>query len=131
MWEVAVDFIGADVMEAELRLFPGLHRLPVVTGSFQQRVGPDDISLDELCWAIDGAVYMAFSCQVHDCIWFVFGQNSVYLCTVADVDLLETVSVAIVYLSQALKIACIGQLIEVDDLITRVFDDVTNDGRAN
>jgi hypothetical protein len=131
VWEVAVDFVGAYMVVAEVGFFGVFQGLPVLASGFQQGVGADDISFDELCRAIYGTIYVAFGCQVHDGVWLVLGQYAVYFGAIADVDLFESVTLAIAHFSQTFEVAGVGKLIEVDHFIPRVLDDVSNDGRAD
>jgi hypothetical protein len=129
--EVTVHFVCADVVKAEAGFLFAFLGLPVLTGSFQRRVGADDVGFDELGRAIYGAVYMAFCSQVHDGIWLLLGQYAVDFGAVADVDLFEGVALAVAHLCQAFEVAGVGEFVEVDHFIFGVLDDVANDGGAD
>lgn len=130
MREVAVDFVCADVVKAEVGFLFGLKRLPVLADGFQQGVGAYDVGFDEVCGAVYGAVYVAFGGQVHDGVWLVLGQYAVYFGSVADVYLFEGVAFVTADFRQAFEVAGVGEFVEVDHFILGVGDDVTDDSGA-
>ena len=130
MREVTVHFVCADVVKAEAGFLFAFLGLPVLTGSFQQRVGADDVGFDKLGRAVYGAVYMAFCCQVHDGVWLVLCQYAVNFSAIADVDLFEAIAFAVAHFRQAFEVASLGEFVEVDHFIG-VVDDVANDCGAN
>jgi len=130
MREVAVDFVCADVVEAEVGFLFGFQGLPVLAGGFQQGVSAYDVGFDEVCRAVYGAVYVAFGGQVHDGVRLVLGQYAVYFGAVADVYLFETVALVIAHFRQAFEVASVGEFVEVDHFILGIGDDVADDGGA-
>ena len=72
--EGAVDLVGGNVQEAEGGLF--FRRQAVVVGAdrFEQVEGADDVGLDKVFRAVDGAVYVAFCSKVDNGAWLVCSQ---------------------------------------------------------
>jgi len=130
VWEVAVDFICAYVVEAEVSFFAAFQCLPVLAGRFQQSVGAYDVGFNEICGAVYGAIYVAFGGQVHDGVWLVLGQYAIYFAAAADVYLLEGVAFAIAHFRQAFEVAGVGEFVQVDHFVLGVLDDVADDGGA-
>jgi len=130
MREVAVDFVCAYVVEAEVGFFVTFQCLPVLAGGFQQGVGAYNVGFNEVCRAVYGAVYVAFGGQVHDGVWLVLGQYAIYFGSVADVDLFESVAFAIAHFREAFEVAGVGEFVEVDHFVLGVLDDVADDGGA-
>ncbi len=58
-------------------------------------VSADDVGLDELGRAGDGAVYMGFGGQVHDCVWLMFLEHLVNRFTVTDVHVRKRIALAV------------------------------------
>ncbi|MNE44799.1 hypothetical protein D3C80_1390450 [compost metagenome] len=52
-FEVAIDFIGGDVVKAKVFLLFRRQAVPVLATGFKQGVGADDIGLDEVGRAAD------------------------------------------------------------------------------
>ena len=82
---------------------------------FEQAVCADDVGLDEVFGAVDGAVHMAFGCKVDDSTDGVFLQEGGYKPEVADVALDEAVAVVFFKRGEVLPVAGVGELVQVDD----------------
>lgn len=130
MREVPVDFVCADMMEAEIYFAFVIHGLPILARSLQKSVSSYYVCFYKFCRAVYGTIYMAFGSQVHDGIWLVLDQYAVYFSAVANVDLLESVALIVAYFHQAFEIAGVGEFVEVDHFIFGVVDDVTDNGGA-
>jgi hypothetical protein len=85
--ERSVHLVGADVQEAEGGLVGLRHGAPVGTNFFQQAEGAYHVGVDELAWAVDGAVNMTFSRKVQDGAGPVLGQSSAHSVAVGNVCL--------------------------------------------
>ncbi|MNR29659.1 hypothetical protein D3C85_1470590 [compost metagenome] len=79
-------------METEGFLRHRRQTVPVATGCFQQGVGADDIGLDKVARAIDGAVHMGLCGQVHHRIRTEFGEHHIQPGAVTDIHLIEAVA---------------------------------------
>ena len=89
--EGAVDLVSGDVQEAEGGLF-GLREAVVVgTHRFQQVEGADDVGLDKVFRAVDGAVYVTFGGEVDDGARLELGQQLGDQRLVTDITLNEDV----------------------------------------
>ena len=112
--QVAIHLVGGDMVEAERRLARLVQAIPIRTSRFQQHIGADDIGLDKIGRAGDGAIDVTLCRQMHHGIGLMRGKHPIQLGAVADVDLLKRVAIAARDLSQGFQVACIGQLVEVD-----------------
>ena len=129
--QIAIDFIGGNMVETESFAFFRRHPLPVGTCGFKQVECADDVGLDEFAGGIDRAVDMTFRRQMHDGIGPVLGKHAVKFGTIANVHLLKGVTRVVGYVGQRFEIARVGQFIEVDDGILSIFDDMADDCRAD
>ncbi len=74
--QIAIHFIGGDMVEAERRFSVRVKRGPVSASGFQQGVSTNDIRFNKRRRAVDGTVYMAFRRQVHHAIGLILLENS-------------------------------------------------------
>ena len=118
-------------MEAEIGFARFVKRHPIVTRSFQQGVGADDIGLDEFRWTGDRAIYMRLCGQMHDGVRLVLMQNPIYLVTVTNINALEHVPRVLADIGQGLKVARISELIDVNDRVGRAGDNMADDRRTD
>jgi len=131
MGQVAIHLVGGDMVEAERRLANLVQTVPVGAGRFQQHVGADDIGFDEIGRAGNGAIDVALGRQMHHGIGLMGGKHPIQFGAVADIDLLEGITLAARDLSQGFQVACIGQLIEVDNRILGVTNYMANYSRTD
>ena len=93
----------------------------VLTASVHQRCGTHNIRLEEDARVFDGTVNMAFCGKVdHDVRMFFFKQF-IYSFSVADIGLHKAEIQVIHDRRQRRQVACVGQLIEADNAVIRVF----------
>ena len=86
----------------------GAHRL-------QQAEGADDIGLEKVLGAMDGAVHMRLGGEVDDGPRLVRGQQAADQLLVADVALHEDMALVALQRPEVFPVAGIGQLVEIDD----------------
>jgi len=86
----------------------------VFQGGRKEAVGTNDVGLDELFRRVDGAVHVAFGCQVEDRAGPVFFEKAPHQFRVADVTLDEGVAGVVFQVGEGRPVAGIGQLVEVD-----------------
>ena len=103
------------MQEAEGSLGIGIERAPVGARGLQQREGADDIGLDELGRAVDGAVHMALGGEMHDRARTVGSEQAVDRLAIADIGLREHVARVAFQRGERLAVACVGQLVDADD----------------
>lgn len=115
-------------MVTEIRLGLPFQLVPVRATGFEQRVGADDVGVDEVRGPFDGAVHVGFRRQVHDTSRAVFTEDPIQLPTVSDIHLFEGVSGGIGYLSHRIQVAGIGEPVQVDDPVVGVVDEVPDNG---
>ena len=89
--ERAVNLIVGNVQEAEHGLVGIAHPIPVTAHFFQQMEGADDVGLDEVFRAVDGAIDMRFGSEIDDRARLLFSQLFGDQSTFADVALDEDV----------------------------------------
>ena len=129
--QVAIDFIGGNMVKTENFAFFRRHLLPIGASGFKQVERADDVGLDEFASGIDRAVDMTFRRQVHDGIWPVLCKHTVKFGAIANVHLLKGVARAVGYIGQRFEIARIGQFVKVDDGILGILDDMADDCRTD
>ena len=122
--EGAVDLVGGDVQEAEGGLLFRRQAVVVGTDRFEQVEGANDVGLDKVFRAVDGAVYVAFGGEVDDGAWLVCSQQLINQCLVADIALDEDVVGVVLQRRQGFHVAGIGQLVEVDQYLIRLLEPV-------
>jgi hypothetical protein len=103
------------MQKAEGGLGIGVHGVPVTAGFFEQAEGADHVGLDELAGAVDGAVDMAFGCEVQDGPGLVRGQRLAHGIAVADVGVDQDGPAAFQVLGDGGRVAGIGELVEDHD----------------
>ena len=70
----AIDLVGRNVQEAKAGFGFAFQPTPVGAHGFQQAKGADNVGLDEVFGAVDGAVHVAFGGEVDDGAGLVLGQ---------------------------------------------------------
>jgi hypothetical protein len=88
---------------------------PVATHRLQQAEGAHDVGFDEVAWAVDGAVHMAFGRKVHHRAGLVFGQQARDQRGVANVALHKHVVRVALQAGEGFGVAGVGELVEVDN----------------
>ena len=118
----AVDLIGGH-LQILLALFPslGVGVVPSLLGALQQVDGAHHVALDEDLGVLDGAVNMALGGEVDDIVEIVLCKQALDQLLVADVALHKDVAGVALNVLQVLKVAGIGQLVEVDQQNFRVL----------
>ncbi len=118
-------------MEAE-RLALCLRQFqPPGARGFQQAVSADDVGLDELGRAIDGAVDVGFSRQVHDRLRRKALQHRADTGLVADIRLHELIARVGCNRLQRFKVARVGQFVEVQHFVFSVVYQVADQCRTD
>ena len=82
---------------------------------FKQIKSADNIGLDKVFRAMDRSINMAFSGEVEHCARLVFGQQTGYQGAVANVAVHKEMPRVAIQRRKRFQIACVGQLVEVDD----------------
>lgn len=114
MGQIPIHLVGGDVVEAESRLARLVQTVPIGACCFQQHIGADDIGLDEVGGARDGAINVTLGGQMHYGIGLVGNEDPIQFGAVANVNLFKRIAVASRDSRQGFQVARIGQLIEVD-----------------
>lgn len=88
----------------------------------EEVVGADDVGLDELAGAVDGAVDVALGGEVHDCVGAVLVEDGLKGGGIAEVDLLKMIVRVPGQIRQGLGITGVSELVEVNHLDTLLFN---------
>src|SRR5262245_9558053 len=91
----------------------------------------DNVGLDEFTRPVDGAVDMTLSGKIDDGAGTVLGEQSVDQRCFADVSTHKNMPFIILQTRQIFQIACIGELVEIDDKLVVVRQPVKNEVSAN
>ena len=111
-WQIAVYFISGYLMiTLDSVLSAGIH----------QNSSTDDVRVQENLRVLDGAVYMALCCEVYNHIRMLLLEELVDCFAVSDAFFYKT-EIRIVHdRCQGREIAGIGQAVQTDDPVIRVF----------
>ena len=131
MGQIAIHLVGGDMVEAEGHLAHLVQTIPIGASRFQQHISADNIGLDKVSRACDGAVNMAFGGQMHHGIRLVQGKHPIQLGAIADIHLLKRITLACRYIGQGFQIASIGEFIEIYNGILGITDDMAYNSRAD
>ena len=99
---------------------------PVSACRLEQAVGADDIGLDKVRRAVDGAVNVGLGRQVHDRLGLEALDDRADRGLVDDIRLDELVAGIGGDALQRFQITGVGQLVEVEDFVPGIFDQVTD-----
>ncbi|MNN65112.1 hypothetical protein D3C81_1805920 [compost metagenome] len=113
---------------SSLRLTEGM---PIGPSGLKQAVGADNIGLDKVRRAIDGAIDMGFGSQVHDRVRLEPCQHCADGGLIADVGLHELIASVGGNAAQRLQIAGVGQLVQVEHFMFGVPDQMANQRRTD
>ena len=95
----------------------------VLTGGLQQTQRAHYIGAGKGEGIFYGAVYVAFGGQVNDTVDIVFLYEGAHAAVVADVGLHESVVRLVLNVHEVGEVAGIGECIQIDDVVLRVFGD--------
>ena len=110
--QVAVNLIGRNLMITLDAIF---------TTSVHQHTGADNICLEEDARVFDGTVNMRFCRKVNHDVRMFFFKQFIHCFAVADIGLHKAEIRVIHDRHQRRQVACVGQLIEADNAVIRVF----------
>ena len=115
-----IHLIGRDVVET-LALVTLTKTLPVDLCRLAQRQGTHHVGLSESEWILDTSIYVALSSEMDDAIHLVVLHQLQRLVEIADIALNESLVRLVLNVFEVSQVACVSQLIEVDDVILRIF----------
>ena len=118
--ECSIDFIGGYMVES-LAFVSLWQALPVELGSLEEGESSHDIGASEGEGILDGTVYMALSGEMDDAVNVLILHQLVECFEVTDVHLDKLVVGLIFYILEVGKVAGIGQLIQVYDVVLRIL----------
>jgi len=116
----AIDFVGGNMQKTEVAARGFFKRAPIGTHRFEQVEGAHDVRLDEIAGAMDGAIHMGLGGEIQHGTRLFFSQQRIDRCAIADIGLHEAVIRIAGDRFERLQIACIGQFVDVDDLLVRL-----------
>ena len=112
--QAAINLVGADMQKTESLAGLIIQSRPIGPHRFQQLKSADHIGLNEIHGAMDRAVYMRLGGEMQHSTWLVGGQQLADQCGVANIALHKMVSAVTGQGVQVAQIACVGELIKVD-----------------
>jgi hypothetical protein len=126
--ERAKDLVGRDVEEPERVAALAAERLPVSERFAEQRVGPDDVRLDERSRRVDGPIDVRLGREMQHRARLVFVEESSHCVVIADIDPLEDVGRGARHWLERVEVAGVGQLVDVDHTRVAAPDEHANHG---
>ena len=120
--QCAIHLIGGDVVEA-LALIALGQTLPIFFCCLQKSERAHNVGVGEGERVLDGTVHMALCREVNDAVDTVLLHELLYKLIVADVALHKGVVGLVLDVVEVGKITSIGQFVEIDDFIIRIFVD--------
>jgi hypothetical protein len=108
----AVDLVGAHVVKE-----PVVVGGPAFAAGFEEVECPLDVGPNELAWAADTSVDVAFGGEVHHEIWVELVKHRIDAVHVRDVDPAQRVVRQRLDVAQAAQIRGVGELVEIDELM--------------
>ena len=118
--ESAINFVRRNMVEALAFVLLG-EAFPTELSSLEQAKRTHHVRLCEGERVLDGAVHVAFGCEVDNAVDLFVLHELVERVEVAYVHLHELVVRLPFDVLEVRKVACIGQLIEVDNLVFRIL----------
>ena len=119
------------MQEAEGRLFGFGQGAQVSAHGFEQAEGADDVGLNEVFGAVNGAVHMAFGGKVQHGAGAVLGQQAIHQVAIAQVAMHKGVAGVALQPGEIFQVARIGQFVEVDDGLIGLGAPVEHEVGAN
>jgi hypothetical protein len=98
--------------------------LPVGACGFEEVECSDDIGLDEIAWAVDGAIDVGFCGEVDDGVGFVGGEDVVEEGSIPDVAVEEEVIGVALEVTKVCWVTGVGESVEVEDAALAEVDPV-------
>ena len=129
--EGAVNLIGRNVVETEALPRPILEFAPIGARRLEQRIGADDVGLDEGGRAVDRPVDVGFGGQMHHRTGPVLGEDAPQRGTVTDIDFLEGIAPIGLDVRERAWRRRVGELVDIDDLGVGLADEEADEGRAD
>ena len=115
-----IHLIGRDVVET-LALVTLWKTLPVNLCRLEQRQGTHHVGMSESEWILDTSIYVALGSEMDDTIHLVVLHQLQHQVEIADVALNESIVRLVLNVLEVSQVACVCQLVEVDDVILRIF----------
>lgn len=103
--------------KAECRLARRIQAAPVCSSNLQQSEGSDEIGLDKRGRPLNRSVNVTFGCKVHQCPGPIPAKKLPQRSKVADIYLKKPMPRIEMDRRKSSTVACVGQLIDVDDPI--------------
>ena len=113
--QCTINLIGRDVVET-LALISLWQTLPVNLCRLEQRQGSHHIGLSEGERILDASIYVALGSEMDDAIHLVVLHQLQHQVEITDIALNESIVRLVLDVLEVSQVACICQLVEVDDL---------------
>ena len=118
--QCTINLIGRDVIEA-LTLVSLRKTLPVNLCRLEQRQSTHHVGLSESEWILDTSIYMALGSEMDDAIHLIVLHQLQHQVEITDIALNESIVRLVLDVLEVSQVACVSQLVEVDDVILRIF----------
>lgn len=118
--QCTVNLIGRDVVET-LALISLRKTLPVNLCRLEQRQGTHHVGLSKSEWILDTSIYVALGSEMNDAIHLVVLHQLQHQVEITDITLYESIVRLVLNVLEVSQITCVSQLVEVDDVILRIF----------
>ena len=126
----SIYLVGRDMVEAAGHVLTILRKVPrrglvapIVLGSLQQAQCANDIGMSKRKRILDGTVHMALGSEMDDAVNLFVLNELAEVGEVADIHLHELIVGFVLYVFQVGKVAGVGKLIKVDNLILWILVD--------
>ena len=122
----AVDLVGGDVVE-EFAFILLRQGVPVFLSGLKEREGAHDVGAGEGERVFDRTVDMALGGEMDDAVDTVTGDDATHLVKVGDVGLDKCVVRLVLDILEVGKVAGVGQLVKVYNIVFGIFVDKQSD----
>src|SRR5688572_5742893 len=118
-------------MKAKALALFAVERRPIATGFLEQSERADYVRVNELARPVDRSVDVRLGREMQHGSWLVLLEQSSNRGRIGDVDVLEAVPRIVRHVGQRIEIACVRQLVGVDDRRIRLPDQESHDRGAD
>jgi len=118
--QCTVNLIGRDVVET-LALISLRKTLPVNLCRLEQRQGTHHVGMSKSERILDTSIYMTLGSEMDDAIHLIVLHQLQHQVEITDITLYESIVRLVLDVLEVSQVACVSQLVEVDDVILRIF----------
>ena len=115
-----IHLVGRNVVEA-LAIVALWQTLPICLSCLEQGQRTHHVGMCEGEWVLDASVHMTLGCKMDNAIYMLILHQLQEGIKVADIHLDKLVVWLVLDVREVCQVTGIGQLIEVDDVVLRIF----------